>query len=204
MASPPAHAADWNALFRAAHGGAPGALDELLEQHRPLLNQVAGHELNPAFRAKAGASDLVQQTMLDAHRHFAEFRGQSPPELRAWLLVILRRRLADLARHFLCPANDVRREVPAEAVTGQSGESAPLVGDSTSPSGKVVHHEEAEAVRAAVTRLPDHYREVIALRHQEDLPWEEVGRRLGRTPDAARMLWSRAVEALRELLGPRP
>jgi RNA polymerase sigma-70 factor (ECF subfamily) len=71
-----------------------------------------------------------------------------------------------------------------------------------SPSGEAMEHEQDQALQAALGRLPEDYRRVIALRHQEDLSFEEIGRLLQRSPDAARKLWARAIERLQEELEP--
>ena len=83
-----------------ARAGSPEALGRLLEACRRYLLLVAERELDPALRPKGGASDLVQETFLEAQRDFAGFRGRSQPELRAWLRQILRNNLANFHRRF--------------------------------------------------------------------------------------------------------
>ena len=73
-----------------------------------------------------------------------------------------------------------------------------------SPSGQAMEHEQDQALRAALGRLPEDYRRVITLRYEEQLPFEEIGRLLQRSPEAARKLWARAVERLHEELDPPP
>jgi RNA polymerase sigma-70 factor (ECF subfamily) len=67
-----------------------------------------------------------------------------------------------------------------------------------------MEHEQDEALQAALGRLPADYRQVITLRYHEQLSFEEIGRLLQRSPDAARKLWARAVERLQEELDPPP
>ena len=79
-----------------------------------------------------------------------------------------------------------------------------LAAGTLSPSGQAMENEQDQALQAALGRLPEDYRRVITLRYQEQLPFEEIGRLLQRSPDAARKLWARAVERLHEELDPPP
>src|SRR5271166_2506287 len=92
----------------AARSGSRQALGALLEACRGYLLLVARQELDPPLLAKGGASDLVQQTFLEAHRDFARFHGKSEEELLAWLRQLLLHNLADFTRRY--------REVAKRAV----------------------------------------------------------------------------------------
>ena len=67
-----------------------------------------------------------------------------------------------------------------------------------SPSGVAMEHEHAEALSRTLSRLPADYRLVLHLRHEEGRPFEEIGTMMGRSADAARKLWARAVERLQQ------
>src|SRR5829696_9456278 len=84
----------------AARGGSPEALGDALEACRAYLLKIAEADLDPALRAKGGASDLVQQTFLEAQRDFGRFAGGSEEELLAWLRQLLRNNLANFARDY--------------------------------------------------------------------------------------------------------
>ena len=77
------------------HNAAPD-----LEQYRSYLKLLADLQLNPQLKVKEDASDIVQQTMLEAHRDFAGFRGKTDAELRAWLKTILTHNLLSVAKHY--------------------------------------------------------------------------------------------------------
>jgi RNA polymerase sigma-70 factor (ECF subfamily) len=156
---------------------------------------VAGDELPPELRAKAGASDLVQQTFLEAHQAFPGFRGTTEEELRAWLRRILRHNLANFIRDF---RNTDKRRVAREDPAATVG----LPAADLSPGSQAVAREEAEALERALARLPEEYRQAILLRQQEGLSFAALATRLGRTEEAARKLWSRGVERLRQELQP--
>jgi RNA polymerase sigma-70 factor (ECF subfamily) len=183
--------------FRDARGQSREALGRLLETCRDYLLLVANHELASDLRAKAGASDLVQDTFLEAQRDFPQFTGRSLPELRLWLRRILLNNLADLNRRYR--DTELRRlaqEVSLGADDSTADAAAQVADDTPSPSGEAIRHEQAAALERALARLPEHYRQVIALRHLENRSFAEIGELLGRTPDAARMLWARAVKEL--------
>jgi RNA polymerase sigma-70 factor (ECF subfamily) len=187
------------AWLDAARAGSQEDLGRALEACRRYLLLIAGHELAPDLRAKGGASDLVQQTFLEAHQGFGRFEGGSPEEFRGWLRRILRNNVANFTRHYRDAA---RRRVDAEQpLAGDSGADDGPAASTLTPSGKAIAREQAEAVQRALARLPEDYRLVLALRHQEQLTFEEIGEVLQRTPNAARLLWLRAVERLQEEVG---
>ncbi|HJZ54467.1 MAG TPA: sigma-70 family RNA polymerase sigma factor [Gemmataceae bacterium] len=184
----------------AARDGSPEALGEALEACRLYLLGVADRELDPALKPKGGASDLVQETFLEAQRDFAGFGGDSEAELLAWLRRLLLNNLANFARHY---RQTDKRRLDREVGLDPGGASGcPGVADDTpSPSGRLMADERAEEVRRAVERLPEEYRRVLTLRYQEDRPFEEIGKLMGRTSNAVRKLWARAVERLEQELG---
>src|SRR5205814_6556278 len=93
---PPTDVPQW---IEAARHGSPDALGQVLEYCRPYLLAVANEELEPDLQAKAGASDLVQDTFVEAHRGFGGFRGRNEEALLTWLRKILLHNLADFRRH---------------------------------------------------------------------------------------------------------
>ena len=182
----------------AARAGSPEALGQALEACRGYLLLIARKELGADLQAKAGASDLVQQTFLEAQCAFARFQGNSVAELRAWLRRLLLNNLATFARDYRATAKRaVGREValPGE---GSSAGGGGVAGSGPTPSGLAMAQEQAEALQRALARLPDDYRQVLELRFQQQKSFEEIGRLLDRSPDAARKLWSRALQRLRQ------
>jgi RNA polymerase sigma-70 factor (ECF subfamily) len=163
---------------------------------------VAAQGLDSDLAAKAGASDLVQDTLLGAYRDFGTFHGRSRDELRAWLRKILENNLAVFRRRYRgTQKRQVSLEVPIDrgSVRSDRGE---LACDSESPSTIAVRREQASILMAALGRLPIDYRRVIIWYQYDQLTFEVIGRRLGRSGDAARKLWSRALVRLTEELGP--
>jgi RNA polymerase sigma-70 factor (ECF subfamily) len=161
---------------------------------------VARNELSPELMKKAGASDLVQESFLEAQRGFEGFRGKNEAELRAWLRRILLNNIANLSR--LYRDTDKRRldrEVAGEDTAIE--ELVDILDDKgESPSSQVAAHERDAALDRSMAKLPELYRQVIRWRNYERCAFEEIGGRLGRSAEAARKLWARAVEQLQQLL----
>jgi RNA polymerase sigma-70 factor, ECF subfamily len=202
MTEPVEGAARWLA---AAQAGSREALGQVLETFRGYLLLVADREMDPELQAKGGASDLVQETFLEAERDFGQFRGGSLDELRAWLRRLLLNNVANFTRQYRRRAKrNVGREVPLEGGGSSDERGAGLAADTVSPSGQAMAHEQAEALARAMERLPPDYRQVLALRHEGQLTFEEIGQRMERTANAARMLWLRAVERLQKEMGVVP
>ena len=186
----------WPALLAEARGGCPGALGDLLEPLRPLLLRIANEGLDSHLRAKGGGSDLVQQSFLEAQRDFADFRGGSPEELVGWLRHILQFNLLDFARHY---HGAEKRAVGREcAVAAEAGER--LFSADPSPSSVASFNEQVERARRAVEMLSAEQRLAVRLRHEEGLPFAEIARALGRSEEAARKVWARAIDELRVYL----
>jgi RNA polymerase sigma-70 factor (ECF subfamily) len=172
-----------------------------LESYRVYLDLLARIEIGRRLRKKVDASDVVQETFLEAHRNFGTFRGSSEAEFVAWLRSILAARIANLVRHFVgTQARDVRREEGLEVDLDQSSKAIDrgLFALQSTPSQQVVRREQGVLLAAALARLPDEYREVVVLRHLEELPFPEVAARMGRTVDSVQKLWVRALARLRQ------
>jgi RNA polymerase sigma-70 factor (ECF subfamily) len=188
-------------LLAAARAGAPQPLDRLFETCRNYLNVVAGAYLGNALRAKADASDLVQETMLEAYRDFATFRGSTEAEWLAWLRRILRHNAANLVRHYAQTGKRrVWREVSLQGPADNSSAAGGIdpADGGESPSQRLIRQERELLVADALARLSEDHREVIVLRNLERLPFDEVARRLGRSRPAVQMLWMRALHHLQE------
>jgi RNA polymerase sigma-70 factor (ECF subfamily) len=183
-----------SAHLAAARKGSTEALGEALSECHSYLLQIARRQLAPELRAKGGASDLVQETFLEAQQHFEHFHGTSTAELRAWLSLLLRHRAAKFGRRYRTTA---KRRLVCEIPAGNS-----LPADIHTPSVQASDDEQITLVRNAIAHLPDDYRRVMTLRYEQGLKFEEIGRQLGRSPDAVRMLWTRALQAVKHELRP--
>jgi RNA polymerase sigma-70 factor (ECF subfamily) len=188
----------------AARQGSRDALGDLLENYRNYLLLVANHELDSTLQAKGGASDLVQETFLKAQRAFAQFEGKSEAELLAWLRTILMNNLANLNRDFHTDKRQLLRERSLDEHSGTPSTRVELRAGIETPSELVIAQEDSQLLQQALRRLPDDYRQVIELRHQDGLSFADVGRRMNRSAEAVRKLWCRAIERLSTELNPPP
>jgi RNA polymerase sigma-70 factor (ECF subfamily) len=197
---PTGEAARWLAAARA---GEPEALGQALEACRGYLLLVASRELGEDLQAKGGASDLVQEALLDAVKDFGRFQGDSEAELLLWLRRLLLNNLVDFTRRYRDAARrDVGREAPlAGASDSSAGPAGHLAAALATPSGEALANEQTAAVQHALQALPEDHRQVLLWRYQESLPFEEIGRRLGTTAGAARKLLVRAIRQVRRNLG---
>jgi len=181
----------------AARAGSQTALGQLLEASRRYLLWIARREIDPELVPKAGASDLVQDTLLEAQRDFGTFQGKSEAELLAWLRRLLLNNLCNFTRRYRETAKRrVDCERSLEALAANRDADAQLVAAAPSPSEQAEAHEQRELVERARQRLPADYQRVLALWLQEEHTFEEIGTLMDRSPNAARMLWVRAIERL--------
>jgi RNA polymerase sigma-70 factor (ECF subfamily) len=188
------------ALLDAARDGSRDALGELLQAYRPLLLMLAREELSPRLRSKGGASDLVQNTYVDALSDFNDFSGHTPAEFRHWLEQIVRHNVCDYGRHF---RDTCKREAGREQLLPPDFLVRPrdkTRSESASPLAELLQEERAEVLEQALGRLSDEDQAVIVLRQRERLPFEQVARRLGCTAAAVRQRWVRAMEHWRRLV----
>jgi RNA polymerase sigma-70 factor (ECF subfamily) len=196
MSDTDASAAAWIPLARS---GSREALGRMLDACRAYLLLVARQELGADLQSKGSASDLVQETFLEAQRDFGRFHGGTEEELLAWLRQILLNNLANFARRYRDAAKRcVYREVSLEGGGPLPARPAP----DASPGEQAVEAERAATLRRAVECLPEDYRRVLVLRYEEQKSFEEIGRLLGRSANAARKLWARAVERLQQFWEP--
>jgi RNA polymerase sigma-70 factor (ECF subfamily) len=193
------HVDDWSRWIDEARRGSREALGQLLEKCRNYLLVVARGALGEQLHAKAGSSDLVQETFMQAQRNFARFTGTSEAELLAWLRGILLNSAADFSRRFQeTDKRQVGREVPLDEARQQA--PSELTAALPSPSEALMAGEQDAALRRALDELPEDYRTVIQLRNYGQLSFEEIGKQLGRSADAARKLWARALKKLQQIL----
>jgi RNA polymerase sigma-70 factor (ECF subfamily) len=173
-----------------------------LDKFRDYLLLLARLQLGDALRGKLEASDVVQQTLLDAHRQRQQFRGQTPAEMAAWLRRMLACNLADALRAWSRDKRDLARERSLEAALEQSSSriQAWLAAEQSSPSEQASHGEDLVRLAGAMTRLPDSQREAIVLHYWQGLTLAEAARQMGKTTAAVAGLLQRGLKALREHL----
>jgi RNA polymerase sigma-70 factor (ECF subfamily) len=188
-------------LIGVARQGSATALGQLLEQCRDYLLLIANQELDSGIRRMIAPSDLVQETFVKAQQGFATFRGQSEAELLGWLrMVLLRRRLAAYRRYQKIADRGIDQAAVSQPAMLLADLSRNVVATAPSPSDVAGLAEQTTLVDSAIAQLPPDYQTIVRLRYWEQLRFVEIGPRMGRSPDAARKLWFRAVERLGRIL----
>ena len=186
----------FHAALASARQGSSTALGILFEGCRNYLLLIANRKLGESIQAKIGASDVVQETLLQAQKIFVRFEGSTERELLAWLAQILELKHAQTVRRYVqVEMREVGRELPIEVV------GSALVHDhrrSLAPSADsaIRQTEKREHFQAALVRLPDDYRRVIELRGLQEKSFAELADEMQRSIGAVRKMWIRAVQRL--------
>ena len=189
----------WSALIHAARHGDDTALNEIWMQLRSYLLIFADQRLDAGLKGKLDASDIVQQSLLEAHRDFEEFRGDTEEELKSWISRLVIHNLTDAGRKF---RQSQQRSVTREVEWNDATELA-ATRHQTSASSLVRRRETDDELLRAVSQLPERSQQILELRHRMGLSHAQIAQELGMTEVAARKLWSRIVEELQERLSPR-
>ena len=174
--------------------GDAGALADLFARWRPLLRLQAHRLLGADLAARVDPSDVVQEACTQAFRDLGRFRGQTEGEWVAWLRRIVAGQAAKTRRRHHAGKRAAGWDSP---LTG-----AETVAQGASPLDEAMDREHAARLAAAVEALPEAMRDVVVRRVFYQEPFDVVARAVGRSPGAARVLWTRALRCLRETLAP--
>ena len=191
-------------LLNRARAGSTEQLGRLLEIYRHYLRLLARIEIGRNLQAKLDASDLVQDTLLEAHRNFPKFRGVERSAVR--LLAAADHGGQPGQSPAPLPRHPRPRRPPGTGAGRPPGSVVAALGPGagrprSSPSQQASRREQAVLLADALEQLPEDYREVIMLRHLEGLTFPEVSRRMGRSLDSVEKLWVRGLARLRQVMG---
>jgi RNA polymerase sigma-70 factor, ECF subfamily len=189
-------------LLQNARTADAAALGHLLELYRNYLGLLARLQIGRRLQRKVDESDLVQETFLEAHRHFGRFRGTTEGEFMSWLRQILAGVVANLVRHYGTQRRNVglERQLADDLARSSQALAGELAARQSSPSQRAARREQAVLLADALGQLPEAYQEVIILSHLEGLAFPEVARRMGRSVASVKNLWARALARLRRAL----
>lgn len=173
-----------------------------LGRFRPYLQMLARMQFEEVLQAKLDASDVVQQTLLEAHQALAQFRGKSDAEMAGWLRQILARNLADELRKFRRSKRNVEFEASLQAALNESTMRLErwLAIEEGSPSDLAIANEQLLRLAEAMQQLPDDQRRAVELHHLQGHPSTVVAARMGKTEVAVAGLLRRGLKRLRELM----
>jgi RNA polymerase sigma-70 factor (ECF subfamily) len=195
---------DTDELLRRADEGDASAAGQLLGRHRARLRQMVAVRIDPRLAARVDPSDVVQEALAEATKKLPDYLRHRPLPFYPWLRQIAWEKLLDMhTRHVAVQKRSVTREGPnhldlSDHSTMQLVDR--LVASGTSPSRRMVRKEIRERVRAALAALPPNDREVVILRHLEQLTLKEIGAVPGITEAATQSRYRRAVERLHGVL----
>jgi RNA polymerase sigma-70 factor (ECF subfamily) len=196
-------------LLDLAAAGDRSAAGELLAQHEPRLRRMARMRMDPRLVRRVGVSDVVQDVNAEAMQRLPQYVREPKMPFFLWLRFLTAQRIAALWRHhFGAQQRDARREVPLSAdprpQASSSAMAAQLTGGLTSPSSAAARDESERRVRGALDRLDPADREVLSLRHFEQLDNNETALELGIAPSAASKRYVRALRRLKDALAALP
>ena len=196
---------DFASKIAKARSGTSEAIGDLLEPYRNYMRMLASTQMGRSVGKRVSPSDIVQDTMLAAHRDLADFQGTTQSEFGSWLRTVLSRcLLRAIEFNVTALKRDVRREVSIDAIRSSLESSCLGMGDflahyQASPSQIVSREEEALQVADYVAQLSEDYQTVIALRNFGGMPFEQIAVQMNRSPQAVRLLWLRAINRLRAI-----
>jgi len=181
--------------------GRNGELSAKLASFRPYLHMLARLQFDETLQTKLDESDIVQQTLLEAHRSAGTFRGKTDEEMAGWLRTILARNIADELRKFRRGKRDIRLEASLQASMNQSSVRIErwLATEDVSPSQHAIANEQLIALATALMKLPEDQRQAIELVHLQGHSSADVARRLDRSEVAVAGLLRRGLQRLREV-----
>ena len=186
----------WQALIGAARSGCDQALGEISSKTRDYLLLVANHRFNSGLRAKFGASDVVQQSLLEACECFDGFSGNSEAEFRSWIKQIVINNLIDESRRYTqTKSRNTDREIRVESF-GSTPDHSQLTA-----SAITCNRETDSELEAAIDKLSLKQQQVILLKHRFALDYPAIAGQMKISESAVRMLWSRAIAQLKNILG---
>ncbi len=182
------------------------ALAEYVQAKRPQLLGFIEKQLSGALRRKVEPEDLLQEISAEAVRVLGQV-DLTEREPFSWLCQISERRIIDAHRRFFgAQKRDAGREVPLQGGRGADDERSPLVDllivSMTSPSSAFSRNHREGLLIAALEKLPPEQRDALRMRYVEGLPSKEIADRMQKTDGAIRVMLTRSLKRLQEILGP--
>lgn len=196
---------DTDHLLKRAEAGDTQARGRLLERHRDRLLGMVSLRLDPRLAPRIDPSDVVQETLAEAHKRLDAYLRDRPLPFYPWLRQIAADRIIDIRRrHVGSRKRTVSREEPGGLQLNQGSQmelARRLVDSVSAPSARLQRDERLTRLRLALAALPESDREILVLRQLEQIPPREIAALLGISVGAVYTRQLRALERLRRLLG---
>jgi RNA polymerase sigma-70 factor (ECF subfamily) len=209
MANLAANSEEINCLLRQVAAGDQAVWGDLLERHRPRLRRMVELRLDPRLQGRLDASDVIQEAYLTASAQLADYLKKPTVPFFLWLRLVTGQKLVELHRHHLrTKARNASRQVSLHRGAWPAASSAnlasKLIGREPSPSQAAREAEQRSWLQDALDRMEPLDREVVALRHFEQLTNAETAQALGLEVSAASKRYVRALQRLKEILSAMP
>ncbi|MEZ6119837.1 MAG: sigma-70 family RNA polymerase sigma factor [Pirellulaceae bacterium] len=193
-------------LLDGAKQGDAEAAGQLLDRHRDALRRMVDMRMDRRIQQRVDASDIVQEVMIEANRRLGTYLENPVMPFHLWLRQMAKDRLIDAhRRHRGSGKRSVDREqanvAPAAMDRSTLELAAQLCDPEMTPAAAATMQELQKRFQAAIEELDEHDREVVLMRHFEQLSNSDVAQALGLTEPAASMRYLRAMRRLRKLLG---
>jgi RNA polymerase sigma-70 factor (subfamily 1) len=169
-----------------ARAGSRTAFDRLIMPYRVALRRLARERLEQRLQSKISDSDLFQIASLQAFENLGQFRGNTFEEFGSWVLVIMDHTVSSQNRRYHRPGRDIAREVPLETVRNRL----------LAKQAKSEEEEARQRLKAGLDKLPETHRKVLVWRYYEKKSYQEIGKLVGVSADAAKHLCYRALGRL--------
>jgi RNA polymerase sigma-70 factor, ECF subfamily len=194
-------------LLKQAGQGKPDAVEQLLAKQREPLRRMIDLRLDRRVSARLDASDVVQDVLLEASRRLRDYLQNPAMPFHLWLRHIAEDHIIDAhRRHHQAQKRNVEREQPLVRPSLAGKSSVELAGQlldhERTPASAALHHELQQQLEAAVEALDEDDRDIILMRHFEQLSNQEIADYLGLTEAAASMRYLRAIRKLKAGLAP--
>lgn len=188
-------------ILQKVRDGNADAMAELIEKYRPQLLGYINKNLSDALKRKVEAEDVLQEVSMHAVRAVGEVDIDA--DCFGWLCQVAQRRIIDAhRRHFAAQKRSAEREVPLQGGSegGGRGVIDLLVATMTTPSEAFSRNIKMNRMHQAIAQLPEETQTALRMRYVEGLPTKEIAEKLGKTDGAIRVLLSRSVVKLQEML----
>lgn len=190
-------------LARRALGEDPEAFAGLVQRLRGRLEMWISLRMGPLLRSRLSEDDVLQETLLQAHRSLADFRDQGEGSFRRWVFSVAENRLRDLHKYHAAQKRDAAREVPIGPRSAEESQLLQSLSASGSSPSSVAHRRELVArLVDRIARLPEPLGEVLVRRAIEERTFQEIAQQLGKPPGTVKGLYVRALKSLRDDLEP--
>jgi RNA polymerase sigma-70 factor (subfamily 1) len=182
-------------LVRQAQAGDESALTVLMQRYQALLTHHAERQLPDSLRPRVSTADVVQEAQIVAYERHREFEDRGGGSFRNWLLKIVDLKVKEVLRTHMATA---KRAQGREVVKRTNVRTAYFVSGNPSPSQVAVGDEVQEIARRAMNTLPEDYRQVLRLAREQGLSLREAAACMGRSREATKKLYGRALSRFTE------